>query len=68
VLIFIFVANDVYFKDVWSELFQNHLSERSFFTPASGTKRPCMMMNHAAKMLCTEFEVAQVVVLPYCKG
>lgn len=59
------LVNAVYFKGVWSEQFEKHLSERSFFTPASGNKRPCTMMKRTAKMLYTEFEGVQIVELPY---
>jgi serpin B len=62
------LVNAVYFKGVWTEQFQKHLSERSFFTPASGSKRPCTMMKRTAKMLYTEFEGVQIVELPYGKG
>jgi len=62
------LVNAVYFRGVWSTPFEKHLSQRSFFTPASGTKRPCTMMKRTAKMLYTEFEGVQVVELPYGKG
>jgi len=62
------LVNAVYFKGVWSEQFEKHLSERSFFTPASGSQRPCTMMKRTAKMLYTEFEGVQIVELPYGKG
>jgi serpin B len=62
------LVNAVYFKGVWSQQFEQHLSERSFFTPASGSKRPCMMMKRTANMLYTEFEGVQIVELPYGKG
>jgi len=59
------LVNAVYFKGVWSQQFEKHLSERSFFNPASGSKRPCTMMKRTAKMLYREFEGVQVVELPY---
>jgi len=62
------LVNAVYFKGVWSQQFEKHLSERSFFNPASGSKRPCTMMKRTAKMLYREFEGVQVVELPYGEG
>jgi len=62
------LVNAVYFKGVWSEQFEKHLSEPSFFTPAGGNKRPCTMMKRTANMLYAEFEGLQIVELQYGTG